>query len=481
MAIIDLNQCFPESATGSRGPLPKQSLFINSALDPKGPKFVAYVGGIGSGKTLIGCITMLAMAIQHPGDYLIARQFYPELRDTTYKTFKEICPPELIVEDRIADKIIKLRSSGGVSTILFRPLEEPDKLRSLNLSGAYIDEASQVSEAAFMLLQGRLRGKGLRKLILTSNPKGHDWIYRWFLKKDHIKDAAVKDQYSLIKAPSTENVHLPEGYISSIMATWSEEQVRREIFGDFDSFEGQIYNEFSREIHVVKAFKIPDEWERVIGIDHGYRNPAAFIWAAVDYDANIWVYREFYKREWLIEEICKGKDGEPGVNHYLKGEKIQQARIDPSTKAVRGQLGLSDWDHYLEFLPKGFPLLPANNDVSAGIEKVKQYMKPDVKTKKPRIFIFDTCTNLLDEIAQYRWKELTPGQDGKQNQKEEPVKHNDHAVDALRYLIMALPEAPRREEEIYKTMKYHSLEGSLYREIQGMKTKSKKADPWGDT
>src|SRR2546430_8857423 len=55
--------------------------------------------------------------------------------------------------------------SGRVSNVIFKQLDESDKLRSLNLSGFYIDESSQVSEAAFMLLQGRLRGPGLRKGI----------------------------------------------------------------------------------------------------------------------------------------------------------------------------------------------------------------------------------------------------------------------------------------------------------------------------
>jgi hypothetical protein len=83
MALIDLNQCFPEAEDGSRGPLPKQQEFLDALLDPKGPKYVLYCGGIGSGKTLIGCIAMLTLAVLYPGDYLVARQFMPELKLTT--------------------------------------------------------------------------------------------------------------------------------------------------------------------------------------------------------------------------------------------------------------------------------------------------------------------------------------------------------------------------------------------------------------
>lgn len=482
--IISLNDCFPLSEkTGKRGPLPKQSDFIRSVLDPKGPKFTLYCGGVGSGKTMVGCITMLALAIQYPGDYLIGRQFSPELNDTTLKQFLEICPKELIHEYKVADRIIRVKASGGkVSNIFFRQLEEPDKLRSFNLSGFYIDESSQVSEAAFMQLQSRLRGPGLKKGFLTTNPAGHDWQYRWFVKQDMFTNEATKSTFKLIKAPSTENVHLPDGYVETMLATWSKERIEREIMGSFDAFEGMVYHEFRRDLHVIPGFVVPRDWTRVIGIDHGYRNPAAWIWGAVDYDGNIYIYREFYKKEWLIEEICKGnkKVNEQGVLQLMKGESISQARIDPSVKAVRGATGHTDWDVYQANLPSDFPLMFANNEKTTGIDRVKSYLKVNPHTNKPRLFIFDSCTNLIDELSKYRYKELGHGQQGKVAEKEEPVKVDDHALDALRYLIMSMPEPPNPKDEIWKRIKYNSIEGAIYRDLQEAKKPSVKGDPWGE-
>ncbi len=482
--IIDLNKCFPFSdSTQKQGPLPKQSEFMSSVLDPDSSKYIAYIGGVGSGKTLVGCIAMLSLAVSYPGDYLIARQYMPELKITTLKTFLEICPKELIEEYRVADGIIKLRASGGkTSTIIFRQLEDSDKLRSLNLSGYYIDEASQVSEAAFMLLQGRLRGNGLRKGFITSNPNGHDWIYSWFVKQDHFNNDAAKKDYRLIRAPSTENIHLPDGYVESMLSTWSAERIKREIEGSFDSFEGMIYTEFRRDVHVIQPFRVPDDWTRVVGIDHGYRNPTSWIWGAVDYDENVYIYREFYEREWLIEEICKGnkKKNQVGVLSLCKGEKISQARIDPSVRAVRGATGFSDWDVYQDNLPKDFPLMLANNDVQTGIDRVKSYLKINQRTNKPRLFIFNDCHNLLDEFSKYRYKQLTHSQAGKINEKEEPVKVDDHAMDALRYLIMSRPDAPDPKADIWKRMEYNSLQGAIYRDINNVKKPSDNKDPFGD-
>lgn len=486
--LINLNLAFPEPTDSSviRGPLAKQKQFLDLVTKSGSPKYVRYVGGIGSGKTLIGCVTTLCLALMYPGDYLIGRQFSPELRDTTLKTFLEVIHAvgkELMIEHRVADGIIRLRSRGGVSNILFRGLDEPDKLRSLNLNAFYIDEANQVSEGAFLLLQGRLRGKHVRKGFLTQNSGGHDWTYRYFVKKDMFKTEEIKNEFVNIKAPSTENVHLPEGYVESMLQSWSEDRIRREILADEDSFEGAVYSDFRRDVHVVPPFAIPQEWTRVIGADHGYRNPACWLWGAVDYDGNIYIYREFYKKEWLIEEIVKGRtkpSKEPGVLELMKNpltgkiEEIQQCRVDPSTNRRNGSTGKSDWDTYLEHLPESFPFLPANNDKTSGIDRVKTYLKVNPRTGKPRMFIFSDCVNVLEEVAQYRYEELPTGQQGKKNEKEEPRKVNDHAMDALRYLVMSQPEPPKTEDEIWNNLKYDSLEGALYRELQVLKKPNKK-------
>lgn len=422
------------------------------------------------------------MAVLESGDYLIARLFNPELKVTTYKTFLEICPPELIIEHRVADQIIKIRSRDGkVSNIILRGIDEPDKLRSLNLNAAYIDECSQVSEQAFTLLQSRLRGRAFRKIIATTNPNGHSWLYRYWIKKDFANESAKKRFYS-VHAPSTENVHLPDGYVDAMLESWSQDRIKREVMGSWDAFAGQIYGEFSRHTHVIKPFKIPDDWTRFIGADHGYRNPACFLWCAMNYDGDIFVYREFYQSEWIISEICKGKAGEKGIIALNGSDKIDGIWIDPSTKANRGKD--SDFQTYLDFLPKEWPLICANNEVETGIDRVKQHLKFSKKgngKEEPRLFIFDTCENLVEQMTQYKYEELTPGQEMLKNIKESPVKVNDHAVDALRYAIMSRPEAPKASDLSDKNRQAYGLTGSLQRELHDIKSGGKAIkDPWGE-
>lgn len=491
--VLDLNKlCFPEDKNGKHGPLPKQAEFMRVALDLSlnAPRYIRYCGGVGSGKTLIGCATVLSWALIYPGDYLVGRQYMPELSITTYKTFLEICPPELILENRIADKIVKVRSSNNkVSTVIFRGLDEYDKLRSLNLNGAYIDESSQTTEEAFTLLQGRLRGKHVRKIILTTNSGGRDWGWKLFVDKGVFTTEQAKNMFYSIKAPSTENTHLPEGYVESMMSTWSEERIKREILADEDAFEGQVYTEFNRSIHVVKPFRIPDHWQRHIRMDHGLRNPAAALFFAIGPEGEVYLYKEFYEQEWLVNEIVLGKRMNathfPGIRDLAKVpgdasryEKFVTAKIDPSTKIRSGKDGTSTYDEYFRHWPKELPMLGfAKNDVNLGIDRVKSYLKVNPKTGKPLLFIFDNCKNTLDEISTYRWQELKPGQSDSKSEHEKPVKVHDHAMDALRYMIVDLPD-PSKVQEIKEKFKYKTLEGSLNREIKSIRSPKPK-DPFG--
>lgn len=479
MPVIDLNSCFPEPASGGRGPLPKQQQFMNTCLDEKGAAYVLYSGGVGSGKTLIGCITVLTMAFLHSGDYLVCRLFNPELKLTTYKTFLELCPKELIVEHRVADQIVKIKSvDGGISNVIFRGLEEPDKHRSLNLNAAYIDEASQVSEEAFTLLQSRLRGKHYRKILCTTNPNGHSWLYRYWIKKDFGNENAKKRFFG-VHAPSTENLHLPDGYVQAMLDSWSEDRIKREVMGSWDAFQGQVYTEFERSKHVTKPFAIPKEWTRFVGLDHGYRNPACAIWCAMDYDGNVYTYREFYQSEWTIREIVKGNEQiGPGLIELSRNEKLEGIWVDPSTKADRGKE--SDFTTYLEYLPKDLSLIPANNQVAPGIDRIKELLKDFDAKGNPRLQIFDTCTNLIEQLSSYKYEELTPGQEMAKNMKESPVKKDDHAVDALRYAIMSRPEEPKKEDLSKKKREQATLSGSLQRELYDLRNKGKNKDVWTD-
>ena len=109
----------------------------------------------------------------------------------------------------------KLIFSNG-SEVLFRHLEEPDKIKSLNLGFVEIEEMSDIPQATFDMLLGRLRqapqkewgSKFKYRLFGHTNPESRKgWIYRYFVEDK-------KPNYRRIIAPTTENSkNLPKGLI----------------------------------------------------------------------------------------------------------------------------------------------------------------------------------------------------------------------------------------------------------------------------
>jgi phage terminase large subunit len=108
----------------------------------------------------------------------------------------------------------------------------------------------------------------------------------------------------------------------------------------------------------------------------------------------------------------------------------------------------------------------AKNDVQVGIDRVKSYLKIHPKLKRPMLYIFDTCTNLLEEMTTYRYPELRPNQEGKRAENEKPVKVDDHALDALRYMIVDLPEPYVIDTKNDRFNKYKASEIGLQDEIE---------------
>ena len=119
--------------------------------------------------------------------------------------------------------------------------------------------------------------------------------------------------------------------------------------------------------------------------------------------------------------------------------------------------------------------------VQVGIDRVKSYLKPHPKLKQPMLYFFDTCTHVLEEISTYRYPELRPGEHGKKAEKENPLKVNDHAVDAVRYMIIDLPEPYAEKTDLAsRQRKYSDIEIKFQDELQVLKAPKTNKDPFGD-
>lgn len=423
-------------------PTPKQIEFITSPS-----KFTCFSGGFGSGKTFAGCVRALYLS-QYPGNVgLIGRLTYPTLRNTTRKTFFEVCPPEFYDErqgGRWSPTENHLRLTNG-SEILFMHMDtmSEKELLSLNIGWFFVDQAEEISLNVFRILQSRLRLARVpnRFGFISCNPEPGSWIYDQF-KKPTLEGKPRKG-YHIIDSMTYDNPHLPPDYIESLLADYPEDMRKRYIEGSWDVMQDQIYPEFNTRIHVVRPFKIPEGWEILVSLDHGMVNPTAVLWAAIDFDYNVYIFDEYYNPG-IVSQHAKE------ILAKSQGLEVAGWYIDPATQAKTKEKDGMPWSILEEYEDYGLYFIPANNEKLGGINRVKEFLKPHPARKHPvtnerpapRLYVFQNCVNLIQELRQYKWKKYRGG--GNRNDPEQAVDYADHAVDALRYLVMTRFPAPNR-------------------------------------
>ncbi len=197
-----------------------------------------YQGGFGSGKTWAGSLLGTLLCLKFPGiNGLCGAQTYSLVRDTTLNAYFEHFEHFKLQEGtdwnfiKSQQKIIFKNGSN----ILFRHFDEPNKLKSLNLGFAEIEEMSDIPEATFKMLLGRMRQKKRKswknfkyRIFGHTNPQSRrGWIYKNF-------HDTKKPNYRLVMAPSTENIYLPKDFCENLKSAYDENYYKRNVLGEFD-------------------------------------------------------------------------------------------------------------------------------------------------------------------------------------------------------------------------------------------------------
>jgi phage terminase large subunit len=435
-------------------PLPTQKRFHASTAKHK-----AFVGAFGQGKTQVGAIECLLQALEYPGkdgEAVVARHDYKGLMGTTWKTLKGTIPREVIadvIDSPPKGPLILLKNGFALKGW---NLKAGGNMSSLNLAFFWIDECNEpgVEERHYQQLRGRLRDKrGSQTSWLTGNPEGKNWVYEKFFAADLEPGKKRWANHEGFLAAREENHHLPPDYYAGLREYYDDIWIEKYLNGSFDVFEGQVFDNFNREIHVVSPFGLPDTWPRFRGLDHGLVNPTACLWAGSDFSGNILCYRLYYKRNSIPDENAAN------ILRLSEGELIEWTEIDPSTHQTQSAGGTSERiiDQYRK---AGLVCNPGNNAVKDSIALIRHMLQPDPNRPfpdwhplakelgSPRLFFTSDCAELLFEIQNYQWKQVKPGG----SEREQPRATNDHAIAALRYLLM---RSPRPAVEIVQQDQYH--------------------------
>lgn len=379
----------------------------------------AFVGGFGSGKTVVGC----AGIMQHFGQFpkINAAYYAPTyklVRDVFYPTVEEVaywCGFDTDIKTGNAEVIISRgRSEYGV--INCRTMDNPSNIVGFKSGHALIDELDILTEdkakAAWRKIMARMRYKvdGLKNGVdVTTTPEGFKFTHDRFVKR-------ASDNYALIQASTYDNEkNLPDDYIDNMREDYPPQLFEAYINGQFVNLTaGTIYKNYDREAH--KSTETIKERETLyIGMDFNVTKMAATIYVKRDGG-----------QEWhAVAELVDGYDTPEFVQIITDRWKSKGHHIvvyPDSSGKNRKSVGASETD--ISLLRK------------AGFELRYKSQNPMVKDRilavngafhKNRLFVnYAKCPTVADNLQQQVYDK---------NGEPDKKSGKDHQNDATGYPI----------------------------------------------
>lgn len=356
----------------------------------------AIFGGAGSGKSYTIAQFLLLRKLYQEKDkrILVVRKTLPALRITAYQLVLD-----LLAEYQLPHQLNKteMTISVGNSKMLFKSLDDPEKIKSYEGNYVWIEEATEISHKDFMQLNLRLRRRteGLNQMFLSFNPIDQfHWLNENLLGKAR---SDLADNWTTYK----DNPFLDPTYIEELEHLKDEDENYYRIYtlGKWGVLRNIIYSNY----------EIIDKWpdsldETIYGLDFGFNNPTVLLEIGIK-------DQKYYERELLYESGLTGKD-------LL--EKLDDLIADRTTEIYADSEAA---DRIVEIAREGYNIHKSRKgkgSVKDGIDFVKRH----------KLFIHRDSVNLINEIRSYKYKEDKDG-----HVLEEPVKFRDHAMDAFRYAI----------------------------------------------
>lgn len=421
------------------------------AIEWQGPELL-FSGPAGTGKSRALLEKMHNICLHFPNvRALMVRKTMASLGSTALVTWREH-----VVADHLADGTVKFFGGSpqypaqyqynNGSTVTVGGMDKAMKIMSSEYDVCYVQEATELTILDWEAITTRLRNGKMpwQQIMADCNP---DTPNHWL--KQRCDEGRCKMIYSL----HTDNPVLynadktmtprGEAYIAKLDALTG---VRRDrlYLGKWVAAEGQVYEEFNYERHAIDGWENnqpPQQWERYWTVDFGYTNPFVLQCWAVDPDGRLYLYREIYRSQTLVEDHARAIL--QLVRHPGGGWK------EPKPRAIICDHDAEDRATLEKHL--GLGTLAATKTVSDGIQCVQDRMRVQ-KDGKPRIFFARNAvvkednyliesakpTSTLAELPGYVWDTTTSANAVNKNARETPMKKDDHGMDAMRYMVAYL-------------------------------------------
>jgi PBSX family phage terminase large subunit len=418
---------------------------INSEYEPRGairdlfhcrtPELLLS-GPAGTGKS-VGCLWKVHYCATHvPGlRALILRKTRASLTDSAMVTFERDVLPEghsALTGARRENR--HAYHYKNESEIVCGGMDKPSRIMSTDYDLIYVQEAIELLPDEWEALTTRLRNGRLpyQQLLADTNPdKPTHWLKRRCdVGATQILESRHQDNPLLWNEGRwTDFAHHADksGYIDRL-DNLTGARLQRLRHGRWVQAEGVVYEGWDASVHLIDRLPPKSEaWPRYLSIDFGFTNPFVCQWWAKDPDGRLYLYREIYRTQRLVEDHART------IKHYLASEPRPFAIVCDTDAEGRATLA----KHL------GLGTTGATKNVSAGIQAVAGRLRL-AKDGKPRLLIVrDALVERDDSLADARKPTSTAGEidgyvwdtTGGQKKGDQPLKVDDHGMDAMRYMV----------------------------------------------
>lgn len=444
-------------------PQPRQAVFM-----ARGEDEVLFGGAAGGGKSDV--LVAEALRQVHIKHYkgLILRKTYPQLGELIDKTLNLY--PQIFPKAKYNSTTHTWRFPSGAKIIFGSLPHSKDKYNYQGQAYDFIgfDELTQFTYEEYIYLVSRNRPNGPDTRVYmraTANPGGigHGWVKDRFItaappmttvweevkaKLPNGEERALKRSRIFVPSLLTDNEALirnDPGYMARL-ASLPEAQRKALLYGDWDSFSGQVFTEWRndpdhyadhRGTHVIDEFEPPAWWSYYRSLDWGYRKPFSIGWWAVDNDGVAYRILEWYGCE--RDNPDTGLQMDPSevfrqvavlerTHPYLKGRKIHGV-ADPAVWQTQTGVSVAE-----EATKQGVYFTPGDNSRLAGWMQLHERLRFS-EDGTAGMYVFKTCRDFIRTFPALVYDE--------RHVEDVATDTEDHQGDEARYFAMARPITAR--------------------------------------
>jgi Terminase large subunit, T4likevirus-type, N-terminal len=399
-------------------PLASQQKFHDSTA-----RFKGFSGPIGSGKSQALCQEAIKLSYLNAGRLgLLGAPTYPMLRDATQAALLEVLDANGIPYDlNKAENALLMKDSG--SRILFRSVEEFERLRGTNLAWFGVDELTYTQEESWLRLEGRLRDPLATRLcgFAVWTPKGYDWVWRRFIA-DRVKG------YEVVQAAAFENRHIlakiPDFY-ERLLSSYDQKFYEQEVLGNYLSMDGsRVYTAFDRTMHL-KELAVHPRHSLLWALDFNVDPMSSVV--AQHLNGMVHVVDEIVIRHATTKDACAEflrRFPKHGAGVHVFGD---------ASGSAQQTTGLSDFDLVREYfmanstVPVYYRVARSNPPVRERVNLVNGRLQS--ASGRISVLVDPKCKELIKDLEQVCYKADSMVID------KERDRARTHVSDALGYLL----------------------------------------------